>query len=153
MRRINPEEVEEIVNEFKDKLVIVEGKNDEKALKALGLKNIIKINGQPLLDVVNQAVKIKKEIIILTDFDKEGRKLASKLNSLLEAFKRKPNKRLRRMFMKFGKNKIEEVDAHVKISTKFNKIYNKSQNSSRRGCRKTRRYWCNFRPDRRLIRA
>lgn len=123
----------ELSKELRGKLLIVEGKNDEKALKTLGLNNIIKINRKPLYKVAEEAARAKKEIVILTDFDREGRALAAKLSRLLSPRKIRINRRLRKKIMEFGKTEIEnlrnlrEDDLHVKVSTNFNKIRDKGK--------------------------
>ncbi len=66
-----------------DKLIIVEGKKDKAALISLGGKNIVTIN-KPLYNLVEDAAAITKEVVILTDFDKEGKKLYSFLKSNLQ---------------------------------------------------------------------
>ena len=48
------------------------------------------------------------EVIILTDFDNEGRKLEKKLDLLLRSHKVRVNRRLRRILMGFGKGRIED---------------------------------------------
>ena len=60
-----------------NKLIIVEGKKDKNALNYLGITNIFVLNNKPLYKVVEDAAKLSKEIIILTDLDSEGRKLYS----------------------------------------------------------------------------
>jgi len=124
----------ELSKELRGKLLIVEGKNDEKALKSLGLNNIIKINRKPLYKVAEEAARAKsKEIVILTDFDREGRALAAKLSRLFIPRKVRINRRLRKKIMEFGKTEIEnlrnlkEDDLHVKVSTNFNKIRDKGK--------------------------
>lgn len=54
-------------------LFIVEGKNDFLSLKKLGVKRIMQYNG-PLYRLIEK-VSNNKKIVILTDLDKEGRKL------------------------------------------------------------------------------
>lgn len=123
-----------IIEKLNDKLIIVEGKRDEMALKNLGLNCIFTINGKPLYEVANYAIKTKKQVVILTDFDRRGRLINEKLNYLLSRHGKRPNKRLRCMIMGLGKNKIEdfeniafkEVDDHVKIGSNINKIRDKS---------------------------
>ncbi|MEM5871643.1 MAG: hypothetical protein QW051_02095 [Candidatus Aenigmatarchaeota archaeon] len=145
------EKLEEIIRELKDKLIIVEGKKDEKALKILGLKHIITINAQPLYKVVELAIKTHREIVILTDFDKKGKEINSKLKLLLQKKGKPPNTKLRCKVMYLEKNKIEdfghlpkdleinkEDDYHVKVSSRFNKIFNKSRNRGTKHSRKTR---------------
>jgi len=139
--KIDEEMLQNIMNDLKDTLAIVEGGWDEKALKSLGLKDIIAINGRPLYEVAEIASNSQKPIVILTDFDKKGRMLERKLKTLLQRFGKQPNTKLRCKLMEFGKNKIEdfgafnspekmsvvEDDFHVKTCTNFDKIRGKSR--------------------------
>ena len=150
-QRINEEEIIRMVRDLEGKLGIVEGKNDKKALKSLGVKNIIAINGRPLYEVAEVASKSKREIVILTDFDRKGREIEKRLKTLLQRHKKHPNSKLRGKIMSLGKNKIEdfgnlnspsphsfkEVDIHVKISADFNKIRDKGGNRRKRSNRET----------------
>lgn len=52
--------------------IIVEGRNDKKALQELGLDNIFTLN-LPLFKIVERISG--KEVVILTDLDKKGREL------------------------------------------------------------------------------
>ncbi len=133
-----------ISEELRDKLLIVEGIRDEKALKSLGLNNIIKINRKPLYQVAEEAARAKsKEIVILTDFDREGRRLAARLSRLLGPYKIRINRRLRKKIMEFGKPEIQDLrtlkedDLHVKVSTNFNKIRDKGKDKGQRCSGKT----------------
>ncbi|MEE9322951.1 MAG: toprim domain-containing protein [Candidatus Aenigmarchaeota archaeon] len=150
-QRIDEEKLERVLRELEDKLTIVEGKNDKKALKSLGVKNIIAINGKPLYEVAEIVSKSKREIVILTDFDKKGREIEKRLKNLLQRHKKHPNSRLRGKIMSLRKNKIEdfgnldnpnphsfkEVDVYVKISADFNKIRDKGGNRCKRSNRET----------------
>ena len=75
--------LEDWIKKLKDsnKLIIVEGKKDKKALEDLGLLKIITISNSSLLilDDFNE-----KEVIILTDLDHQGKKLYSKLRHILQ---------------------------------------------------------------------
>ena len=118
------------LRELKDKAVIVEGKKDVNALKALGLNYIIPINGMPLTqfamtvanslpgpgcsNISNKPGCPDNEVIILTDYDREGKKLECRLEILLRRHKVRVNKRLRRVLSGFGKSRIEEFK-NVKI--------------------------------------
>lgn len=65
------------------KLIIVEGKKDKAALEKLGIKKVIAISRKPLysfIDGINA-----KEVIILTDLDRTGKKLYSILRHNLQA--------------------------------------------------------------------
>lgn len=56
--------------------VIVEGRNDKKALQELGLENIFTLN-MPLFKIVERING--KEVVILTDLDKKGKQLYRKI--------------------------------------------------------------------------
>lgn len=75
----NKEEWKEKIQQT-EKVIIVEGKKDKEALNSLGVKNIVIING-PLYKVVEDVAEITNEVVILTDFDREGRKLYGFLKS------------------------------------------------------------------------
>ena len=103
------------LEEMKSRAVIVEGKKDVKALAGLGLTNIIPLNNTPLAEFANNIAESGiHEVIILTDFDKEGRKLEKKLDVLLKSHKVRVNRRLRRILMGFGKGCIEDFKS-IKI--------------------------------------
>jgi len=70
------------LSKAKNKFVVVEGESDKAALKYFGFTNIIPLNSSPLYKFV-EGIK-EKEIVILTDLDKEGRKIYGKLNSVLQ---------------------------------------------------------------------
>ena len=74
---------EEILQEIKrvhKKLILVEGKKDEKALRTLGCTEIITLENKALYEVV-EGIKVK-EIVLLTDLDSEGKKLYSQLKHM-----------------------------------------------------------------------
>ena len=135
------EQLNAAAEELRETLLIVEGGKDEKALKSLGVKDIIAINGRPLYKIAEIAVKTRKEVVILTDFDKKGRQTEKRLRCLLQKRGKQPNSRLRWKVMALGKNKIEdfgvlhtpenisfgEDDFHVKTCTNFDKIHGKSR--------------------------
>jgi len=56
-------------------LVIAEGKNDKKAFLELGFKNVFAIDKMALYRVVEEVMKRAEDVIIMTDLDKEGKKL------------------------------------------------------------------------------
>jgi len=141
----------ECAKELDGKLVITEGPRDSKALKSLGVKNIISLNGRPLSEFAihvsrsihdlqarsSREAACKEEVVILTDFDSEGERIASKLSYLLSKHKVMVNERLRRKFMKFGKSRIEELkegDYHVEIGSDFDKVCDKGPSGGKRGC-------------------
>jgi 5S rRNA maturation endonuclease (ribonuclease M5) len=70
----------QLVEKYKDCLVIVEGKKDEESLKKIGFKKI-KTLKKSLYEVAEEIEEDK--VIILTDFDRTGREIYKKLNPAL----------------------------------------------------------------------
>ena len=64
------------------KLIIVEGKKDKAALEKLGVMNVVAISRKPLYSFIESIES--EEVVILTDLDKEGRKLYSVLKNGLQ---------------------------------------------------------------------
>jgi 5S rRNA maturation endonuclease (ribonuclease M5) len=176
-------DIEKVLDELKDKTIIVEGKKDAKALKRLGIENVIPINSRPLINIVEglesgraagssktglsfrKNRKSSKEIVILTDFDRQGRKLNSRLLSLLQSRRIQANSRLRHMMRGLGKTRIEDFagfglngegiafkkrgDNYGKACANINKVHNKGKDKDKRSYRKTGRYRSCLRADRR----
>jgi 5S rRNA maturation endonuclease (ribonuclease M5) len=75
--------------------IIVEGKKDVEALKALGIEgNIImaKTGGKTLLDVISEVEKTEaRKVILLLDFDRRGREWTRRLKQRLEKTGTHPN--------------------------------------------------------------
>jgi len=83
----NKEEIEDFLIELNksNKLIIVEGPKDKKALKDAGVGNhIIELTKKPIFQVIEDVAKISDQVVILTDFDKKGKELYGKLNSDLQ---------------------------------------------------------------------
>ena len=74
-------DLDEWVDSIKDsgKLILVEGKKDREALGSLGIKNTLAVCSKSTYKSVEAISGITREVIILTDLDKEGRKLYSEL--------------------------------------------------------------------------
>lgn len=61
-------------------IVVVEGPNDEKALRAFGISGRIEqLSKKPITDLVQRLSRECKEVIILTDFDTYGQRAARML--------------------------------------------------------------------------
>jgi len=75
--------------------IIVEGKNDIEALRALGIEGKIisaKTGGKSILDVISEVEKsTAKEVIMLLDFDRRGKEWTKRLKQNLENVKVKIN--------------------------------------------------------------
>ena len=95
-------------------LIIVEGKKDKIALQKLGLTNIIELNKKPLFQIVEDVADYNDECVILTDLDKEGKQLYSKLNSNLQRNGVKVNNKFRNFLFKHTKlRQIEGIDSYL----------------------------------------
>ena len=80
--------------------VVVEGARDVEALRRLGFGGRVEVCsrvGVADIDLVEELAKRAEVIVILTDFDKEGRRMNRMLSKLLERRGVKVEKRLRRM--------------------------------------------------------
>ncbi|MBI3035915.1 toprim domain-containing protein [Candidatus Woesearchaeota archaeon] len=109
-------EVSFFINQLKDSniLVIVEGKKDKIALNKLGVTNIIELNKKPLFHIVEEIADSNKECIILTDLDKEGKQLYSKLNSNLQKNGVRVDNKFRNFLFRHTKlRQIEGIDSYL----------------------------------------
>ncbi len=79
-------EIEEFLDNLRntEKLVVVEGAKDRKALQRLGVKGIFCLEEKPLYRVVDEVSAISSEVIILTDLDSEGKRLYGRLKTQLQ---------------------------------------------------------------------
>jgi 5S rRNA maturation endonuclease (ribonuclease M5) len=113
------QEIEEklfkILEDIKDKQVIVEGKRDKEALCLFGFTRMFTIE-KGLYETVENIKD--KEVIVLVDFDPEGRKIARKLNLFLQSLGYKVDTETRRkigfLFTRLKIKKIEELRGVLK---------------------------------------
>ena len=125
MVRFNPKFKQDI-SKFYDYIIIVEGKKDISALKALGFEKVYAIHetGKPLRENLSEIVaKLDKKdkICILTDFDKKGKKLYLLLKEEISQMPGvKLDSSLRGLFIKSG---ISHVEGIYKFFEKIEGIY------------------------------
>ena len=113
-RKPELESVLRVLQELEGNILIVEGKRDVRALEALVTAWIVPINSRPIekvaLHVVSLMEKHKNtQVIVLTDFDRTGRKLAAKMRLVLQSLKIHANSRIRRDVMNLGITYVEEL--------------------------------------------
>ena len=110
-RELLKEKIREIIRGIESP-VIVEGKHDEKAL-APYCSVIVKMCGRSLYGLATYVSERYGEVIILTDFDKEGDSLAGKLNLLLVSLgvriDTKTRARLKQQAIRLGASQIEAL--------------------------------------------
>ncbi len=89
------------------KTVIVEGNKDKRALQQFGIKNVVTLK-KPLYKVVEDVAANTKDAAILTDLDKEGKLLYSKLSTGLQRNGVRIDNKLRNFL--FRKTKIRQIE-------------------------------------------
>jgi len=102
------EELIKFLDKIKNENIIVEGKRDKKVLYSFGFKNVTTINH----GLYELAEKFKnKQVIVLTDYDNEGRKIASKLYLFLQSVNCKvDNESRRKIGLMFNKLRIKTIE-------------------------------------------
>lgn len=110
-RKLDTSTVEYFRKELDGVPIIVEGKNDKRPLTILGFDNIHTISGDTLTNIVDRISVKYNTVLILTDFDEEGK---TKANNLMRLFNHKGTKiltRFRHEFRRaFGVTKIEDIN-------------------------------------------
>ena len=94
------------------KMVLVEGMKDKKALESLGVKNIMTLK-KPLYAVIEDIVSSGKECIILTDLDKQGKKIYAQISSKLKQFGVKIDDSFRNFLFKTKLRQIEGIVSYL----------------------------------------
>jgi 5S rRNA maturation endonuclease (ribonuclease M5) len=101
--------MDELLQEFLesiDGLVIVEGRKDASALRALGVSNIVQLKGKhSMLDVVEDLQG--QSVALLTDLDQEGKILRRKLLSLMRLYGMQENKKPREILARMRVSHVE----------------------------------------------
>jgi 5S rRNA maturation endonuclease (ribonuclease M5) len=113
----------------KAKPIIVEGKNDVKALRNLAVEGKIisaKTGGKSFLDVISEAEKTSaKEVILLLDFDRRGKEWTKRIKQQLEKARIKPNTRFWRQLLTLVGREVKDVEGLTGyMETLKSKIYN-----------------------------
>ncbi|MGD0495914.1 MAG: toprim domain-containing protein [Candidatus Bathyarchaeia archaeon] len=95
-------------------LIIVEGRNDVKTLRQLGVEGEIisaKTGGRTQLDVICEVEEsAAKEVIMLLDFDRHGREWTRVLKQRLEKARIKPNLTFWNELMRFAGREVKDVE-------------------------------------------
>lgn len=104
------------LDKSKENLTLVEGIKDKLALESFGFSKIILVKGKPIYVIVENVVKIHKKnnkVNILTDLDKEGRKLYHILKDELCRRGINCNDRLRELLFKTELRQIEGLTKYL----------------------------------------
>lgn len=109
------QELQKVLKDLKEdeRKKIVEGKKDKEALEEFKVKKIQTINSTPLRKITSSTKE--KEVILLTDYDRTGKKLSKNLIKLYRAEGIKTNLEYKRRLGKLkGISEIEEIPAKYK---------------------------------------
>ena len=115
MNKLNELELFPLIQHIIDNnlLVIVEGKKDQKALQELGVEKVM------TLDTHHKLVEkvTEKEVVLVVDLDKEGKKLYGKLKDMFSRRGVKVNDKLRHyLFKNTTLRQIEGLTRYVSDS-------------------------------------
>jgi len=95
-------------------LFIVEGEKDRRALRLLGIECVVTTQAKPLYKIIEDVSDVTKEAIILTDFDREGRMLYSRLSSGLSRHGVRINNTIRHFLLRNTTlSHIEGLDTYL----------------------------------------
>ena len=94
--------------------IVVEGRNDTKALHRLGISGDIilaKTSGKSFLDVLSEIEqKGKREVILLFDFDRPGKEWTRRMARCLEGLKITPNLLFWKMFLGLVGHDVKDIE-------------------------------------------
>ncbi len=114
------ERIKAVVHELKkfselkeDWVILVEGKRDVKALKKLGIENVVEMKGQSYHTIAEEISKNKKGVVLLMDFDEHGERIFQKLQKILPTYGLKTDTYFRERLKKTGIKYIEDIDRWV----------------------------------------
>ena len=95
------------LSRLEDEVIIVEGPKDKRALEHLGLKHIVVLK-KPLFEIVEEVSDKTTHCAVLTDLDKEGKKIYGILKKGLQRHRVKVNDRFRNFLMR--KTKLRQIE-------------------------------------------
>jgi 5S rRNA maturation endonuclease (ribonuclease M5) len=99
----------------KGKPIVVEGKKDVEALRALGVAGTVitvKTGGKSFLDAVSEIEQMgASEVILFLDFDRRGKEGTKRLKQSLERAKIKPNTKFWRELSALVEKEIQCIES------------------------------------------
>ncbi len=104
--------------------VIVEGKRDLQALRALGLPGpVILASRRPALHLAEDAARSYSQIILLTDWDRKGDEMCKTIEFHLRCVGSRPDKEIRSRLGKLVKKEIKDVESLSRYAEKMREQY------------------------------
>jgi 5S rRNA maturation endonuclease (ribonuclease M5) len=111
------EKLEELIQELRQQsddgaAIIVEGKRDRRALRELGITGPIKLGTQKaLLELCEEVAREYNKVIVLTDWDGKGDKLARLMAEFLDNAGATVNIDLRKRIKALVKKRIKDIES------------------------------------------
>jgi len=104
--------------------VIVEGRRDLQALRALGLPGpVIMASRRPALELAEEAARSYSQIILLTDWDRKGDEMCKTIELHLRSVGSRPDREIRSRLGKLVKKEIKDVESLSRYTEKMREQY------------------------------
>ena len=104
--------------------VIVEGRRDLQALRALGLPGpVIMASRRPALQLAEDAARSYSQIILLTDWDRKGDEMCKTIELHLRSVGSRPDREIRSRLGKLVKKEIKDVESLSRYAEKMREQY------------------------------
>ena len=97
-------------------IILVEGKNDKKALARFSIKNVIDLSGKRYADVVDLLEGKTEKVVLLFDLDPHGERINEKVKELLTSQGFVVIEDFRNFLRKLNIIHIEDLDGKGKAS-------------------------------------
>jgi 5S rRNA maturation endonuclease (ribonuclease M5) len=109
---------------YQGAVVIVEGRRDMQALRALGLPGpVIMASRRRALDLAEDAARSYRDIILLTDWDGKGDEMCRTIECHLISVGSKPDKEIRSRLKKLVKKEIKDVESLSRYAERMREQY------------------------------
>lgn len=120
------EELEDLRELSQEIPIVVEGKNDEKALRSLGINGeVFQIStGTPFYEFCEEIASKYKDVILFTDIDAEGQKIARRFKGYMSQNGVRVNDRFRSGLLgKLDTHQVESLFCRLKkVKEQFTKF-------------------------------
>jgi 5S rRNA maturation endonuclease (ribonuclease M5) len=123
------EALEEQINNLIDNsvngaVIVVEGRRDERALRALGIKGpVIIASWRPALELAEELARNYRDIIVLTDWDNKGEEIALIMEQHLRCTSANTNLEIRTRLKKLVKKEIKDVESLSLYMERIRELY------------------------------
>ncbi|AAC07832.1 toprim domain-containing protein [Aquifex aeolicus] len=102
--------IKELKKASREAVILVEGKNDKKALSKFSIKNVIDLSGKRYADVVDMLEGKWEKVILLFDLDTHGERINQKMKELLSSQGFLVDENFRNFLKKWNIIHIEEIN-------------------------------------------